>query len=587
MEKYHFMTKRTWTALLLAVLAVTLGCLVWTLQQPEQQEAEVPAAGPPWFVDVTDEVGLTFLHDAGPVPDANQVYFMPQQVGSGAAFFDFNNDGRLDILLLQNGGPHSTSTNRLFRQEANGKFKDVTQGCGLDINGHNMGVAIGDVNNDGWPDVLITQYNGVKLFLNQKDGTFRDVTEEAGLSNPSWGTSAAFLDYNRDGWLDLVIVCYVDYDSTWACQGPSGKRDYCAPKTFKGRVSRLFRNLGPAANNKAGVRFEDVTIKSGLGQIPGPGLGVLCADFNGDDWPDIFIANDGAPNRLWINQQDGTFKEEATRRGIAYDENGHAQAGMGIAYGNVDADGGDLFDVFVTHLAEETHTLWRQGPRGLFLDRTRESGLLKSHWRGTGFGTVLADFNNDGRLDLAIVNGAVAAQANPGDGSLGPFWSLYGQRNQLFANEGRGRFRDISLANAPFCGKMNVARGLACGDVDGDGGLDLLVTTIAGRARLYRNVAPRGHWLSIRAFHPGWHRDALGTAIKVYAGKRSWVRWLHPAESYLCSSEPRAHFGLGDVSRVDRIEVTWPDGYRELFAEGYAVDQRIQLDRGKGKPLSP
>jgi enediyne biosynthesis protein E4 len=590
---------------LLAVLAA-LGGLVWALWPPGpdgRENTPQADAGPPWFVDVTDEVELDFTHDAGPVGD----YFMPQQVGSGAALFDFDNDGRLDIYLLQNGGPKSKSTNRLFRQLENGKFQDVSAGSGLDINGYNMGVAVGDVNNDGLPDVLVTQYTGVKrsgpslirnllalvtqdtgvkLFLNLGNGKFRDVTAAAGLENPSWGTSAAFFDYNRDGWLDIALVCYVDYDPSWPCTGPNGKRDYCAPKTFKGRVSRLFRNLGPEGAGEAGVRFQDVTIESGLGRLPGPGLGVLCADFDGDGWPDIFIANDGEPNRLWINQRDGkTFREESVRRGVAYNAAAVAQAGMGIAYGDVDGD--RLLDVFVTHLAEETHTLWRQGPPGLYLDRTTQSGILKSHWRGTGFGTLFGDFTNSGRLDLALANGGVSAQPTPGDGSLGPFWSHYGQRNQLFAGDGAGHFRDVSLANPAFCGKMNVARGLAAGDFNRDGGLDLLVTTIAGRARLYRNVAPnRGHWLSVRAFDPALKRDALGTRVEVSAGGRRQVRWLHPAESYLCSSEPRAHFGLGPAARVERIEVTWPDGVREAFP-GRAADRAVEVRRGKGRPVKP
>ena len=566
---------RGWWMVLL-VPAVVAGIAFWTWQNARPpDEPPLPPQGPPWFVDVTEAVGLDFVHDAGPVG----TYFMPQQVGSGAALFDFNRDGKLDILLLQNGGPQSQSTNRLYRQNDDGTFQDVSADSGLDINGFNMGVAIGDVNNDGWPDVLITQYAGVKLFLNRGNGTFADVTKAAGLSNPAWGTSAAFLDYNRDGWLDLVIVNYVDYDPTWPCTGPSGQPDYCAPKTFKGRVTRLFRNCGAAA----GVRFEDVTESSGLSRLAGPGLGVLCADLDGDGWPDILVANDGAPNRLWINGHDGTFAEQAVQRGLATNERGAAQANMGIAYGDLDGDG--LLDVFITHLAEETHTLWRQGPRGLFLDRTGASGILQSHWRGTGFGTVLGDFDNDGHLDLAIANGAVFAMAQTTDHSLGPFWSRYGQRNQVFANDGHGRFRDISLANAPFCGKPNVARGLACGDVDRDGGLDLLVTAIGGPARLYRNVAARGHWLSIRAVEPAHERDALGSTVEVWAGDRHWVRWLHSAESYLCSSEPRAHVGLGTVTAVDRIEITWPDGSREVFP-GCAADQRIELRKGQGKKVA-
>lgn len=576
------MTKATWAILALALLAVAgVGAALVVHFFPVKEDVSPPAE-PPWLADVTDEVGLDFVHDAGPTG----TYFMPQQVGSGAALFDFDNDGRLDILLLQNGGPNSASTNRLYRQLENGKFQDVSKGSGLDINGHNMGVAVGDVNNDGLPDVVITQYNGVKLFLNQGNGKFRDATEEAGLSNPSWGTSAAFIDYNRDGWLDLVVACYVDYDPTWPCTGPMGTKDYCAPKTFKGRVSRLFHNAtGESKDGK--VRFEDVTVKSGLGKIPGPGLGVVCADFDGDGWPDFFIANDGEPNRLWINRKDGTFSEESVRRGIAYNIDGQAQAGMGIALGDVNSDG--LLDVFVTHLAEETHTLWIQGPRGLYVDKTTQSGVLQmakagslqSH-RGTGFGTLFADFTNAGRLGLAIVNGAVAAHAHPRDNALGPFWNKYGQRNHLFAGDGKGNFRDVSLSNDAFCGKDNVARGLAQGDFNGDGGVDLLVTTIGGRARLFRNVVKdRGHWLSIRAVDPKLKRDAIGSTVKVFAGGQTWIRWFHPSESYLCSSEMRSHFGLGTVAQIDRIEVTWPDGIRETFPGG-AVDRRIDLRKGEG-----
>jgi hypothetical protein len=308
----------------------------------------------------------------------------------------------------------------------------------------------------------------------------------------------------------------------------------------------------------------------------------VCTDFDGDGWPDIFIANDTKPNRLWINRRNGTFAEEAVTRNIAYNSAGLAQAGMGIALGDVDEDG--LFDIFVAHLSEEAHTLWQQQPRGLFLDRTARSRLLEAHWHGTGFGTVFGDFDQDGHLDLAVVNGRIAAAAKPAVDALGPFWSFYAERNQLFAGDGTGRFRDISLHNPPFCGQYNVARGLVRGDFNGDGALDLLVTTVAGSARLYRNVAPdRGHWLKIEAHDPKWKRDALGAEVRVVAGKRSWSGWLVPSESYLCSNEPRVHFGLGGVDRFDRIEVRWPDGGGEEFSGG-AADRSVKVEKGRGRP---
>jgi len=575
---------------MMALAGLPLGC----------QRAHAPAAASEfasalgWFEDVTEQVGLDFVHDAGPLGD----YFMPQAIGSGAALFDFNKDGRLDIYLLQNGGPNSGSFNRLYQQMPDGRFRDVSKGSGLDIAGHNMGVAIGDVNNDGWPDVLITQYGGVKLFLNQGDGVFRDVTQQAGLSNPSWGTSAAFFDYDRDGWLDLIVVNYVDYDPTWPCKGPSGQPDYCVPKTFRGRVSRLFHNQGERGRRAGSVGnghsiadafgswngFADVTEASGLGRLAGPGLGVVCADFDSDGWPDIFIANDGNPNYLWINQKNGTFAEQAMRYGLACNGMGQAQAGMGIAVGDVNGDG--LLDVFVTHLTEEGNTLWQQGPPGLYRDHSAGAGLMKAAARGTGFGTVLADFDNDGALDLAVVNGRVSALATVDDWSLGPFWSWYGERNQLFRGDGRGNFENLAWKNPAFCGRSNVARGLARGDIDGDGAVDLLLTTVGGPARLFKNIAPhRGHWLQVRAVDPTLHRDALGALVRIRASGRTQVRMLHSAESYLCSSEACAHFGLGAATRVEAIEITWPDGRREIFEKGYAVDQRLELHKGEGRPL--
>ncbi|HXD84991.1 MAG TPA: CRTAC1 family protein [Urbifossiella sp.] len=524
--------------------------------------------GPPWFQDITDKSGIKFTHDAGPTGS----YFMPQQVGSGAAFFDANGDGRLDIYLLQNGGPNGPK-NALYLQKEDHSFEDGSAGSGLDIPGYNMGVAIGDVNNDGKPDVVVTQYIGVKFFLNQGGGKFVDATKESGLHNPAWSTSAAFFDYDRDGRLDLVVVSYVDYDPTWNCFGMANRRDYCAPKTFKGRVSRLFHN--ECADGK--LRFADVTESSGFSQVPGPGLGVVCADFDGDGWPDVFIANDGAPNRLWMNKKNGTFKEEAVQRGIALNVMGIAQAGMGIALGDVDGDG--LFDIFVTHLTEETHTLWKQGPRGLFTDVTAAAGLIAPTGRGTGFGTLLADFDHDGALDLAIANGHVRFRMPSGDQSLGSFWSDYGDHNQIYRGDGLGKFTDFSRRNPDISKRLTISRCVIRGDIDGDGAPDLLFNSVASPARLYRNVAPnRGHWLEVRAVDPALKRDAYGAEIRIRVGDRTRAAWLHPAESYLGSSECVAHFGLGDATQVDGIEVLWPDGKTQQFP-GAKADQRIVLNK--------
>ncbi len=535
-----------------------------------------PFTGPGWFTEVTGEVGLHFLHDSGSLGS----YFFPQEHGSGAALFDFDGDGRLDLLLLTNAGPDSTSKNALYRQLPDGRFQDASAGSGLDFAGFNMGVAVGDVNNDGLPDVLITQYGGVKLFLNKGDGTFKDVTHEAGLDQvDGWCTSAAFFDYDRDGFLDLVVTRYVDYNPRKRCPNTDHKFDYCHPLMFHGATTKLFHNLGARAE---GVRFEDVTTTSGIGRSLCRGLGVLCADFDGDGWPDVLVANDAGPNRLWMNQRNGTFTEEAVSRGVAFTARGEAWSNMGIAWGDVD---GDLLpDLFVTHLSSETNVLWKQRPLGRFHDATQASRLDQSLWHAVAFGAVMGDFDNQGALDIAIVNGSVSRNSVTADNpELDPFWAQYAGLNQLFANDGSGHFHDVSLANEPFCKTPRVSRGLAVGDVFNDGSQDLLVTEIDGPARLFRNVAAdRGHWLVVRAVDPALRRDAYGAQIVVRSGGKSWVRWINPGGSYLCSSDPRAHFGLGKADHVDAVEIVWPDGRKETF-DGGPADRQLDLRQGAGR----
>jgi hypothetical protein len=545
-------------------------------------------------------------------------------MGSGAAFLDFDNDGRLDLYLIHNVHPSASFTNRLYQQQPDGSFKDVSPGSGLDVVGYGNGLAVGDLNNDGFPEVLITEYDRVRLFLNHAGRRFTDITRSAGITNRHWSVPAAFVDYDRDGWLDLVIGNYLDYDPTQKCPDAQGQPDFCGPHGFLSTITRLFHNLGarpevrgtrheeesalaPRASSLAPVLpplFEDVTLQSGISRAPGKAMQIVCADFDGDHWPDLFITDDGLPNRLFVNQRNGRFTEEAVARGLAYTGMGAAAANMGIAVGDADGDG--WFDLFVPHLAEENHTLWRQSPRGLFQDGTARAGLLGLPWHGTGFGAVFADFDNDGALDLAVANGAIRRKPvprsnvqrakskarsgptldlgpwtlNPG---IAPFWTPYAEPSQLFANTGEGRFREISAANPALCGEALVGRGLACGDLENDGAPDLLLIGLAGPARLLRNVAvPRGHWLGVRAVDPALgHRDAYGAEIVVQAGGRRWWRLVQPAYSYASSNDPRVQVGLGPVGTVDTIQVRWPDGLEERFPGGPA-DRYLTLRRGSG-----
>ena len=544
--------------------------------------AKAVQAGPVWLEDATEKLGLKFFHDVGPVGN----YFMPESLGSGTAIFDFDGDGRMDVFFLQNAGTNTNSRHQLFHQENDGSFRDVSAGSGLDLQGLGMGVAIGDVDNDGRPDVFITEYDRVRLLHNLGGGKFTEITRESGLENPHWGMSCAFFDYDRDGRLDLIVVNYVDYAHSNKCQDPQGRPIFCGPSGFPGTISRLFHNV---TTRGGGVRFEDATLRAGLGKLAGPGLGVVCADANGDRWPDILIANDGHVNWLLINQRDGTFTEEAAKRGIAYNEMGVVQANMGIALGDADGDG--LFDILVTHLSTETHALWKQGPRGYFQDRTTSSRVSASTWRGTGFGTVFSDLNNDGAQDLLVVNGGIKRipiePAPNGKANSDPFWNGFEQRNQIFSNDGTGVFTDRSADNPAFTGTAAVSRGLAVGDLDNDGGMDLIVTRIAAPAKVYRNIASRGHWLTLRVVDPALGgRDAYGAEVSVTASGRRQTVWVNPSQSYLCSNDPRAHFGLGTVNRVEAINVIWPDGHEELFA-GVAADQVLTLRKGSGQKIPP
>jgi hypothetical protein len=568
--------------LILILLAGCAGCGSSSSTVPA---TEPEPSGPEWFKDVTTEVGLTHHLHVGPTGE----YFMPQVMGSGVAIFDANNDGRPDILVLANEGPKSASTHRLFLQGEDGKFRDATAGSGLGIPGYGMGVAIGDFDNDGWLDVYISEYGGGHMFRNRGDGTFEDVTTTAGLAVPRWGTSCSFLDYDRDGWLDLVVVTYVDYDPSHACIDGTGRADYCHPNQFTGTATRLFHNRGCGPDGKW-LGYEDVTATTGLAEKSSNGLGVVCADLDGDGWVDIFVANDATPNHLWINKGGKRFEERALSAGVAYNGLGNRMANMGVAL--ADLHGTGRGDLFVTHLSEELHTLWKQDTPGRFIDVTAQAGLSTPRWRGTGFGTVAIDFDHDGWPDIVVVNGRVmrSRAANPPAqvrADLPAFWHSYTERNQLFVGTGPGKFADRSTSSPALCGQAAVFRGLAWADLDGDGAMDLVTTEIEGPVRVFKNVAPKaGHWLMVRAFDPALKRDALGATVRVRTGGRTLVGFVCPGQSYCSSGDMRVHFGLGPGSSVDLIQVDWPDGTHEVFP-GSPADRHLVLKRGTGNPVRP
>lgn len=577
----------------LALCATALiGGAAWALLRSREPPVEaIRTAGPsgespPLLVEVTQSVGIDFVHRTRTADP----YFFPNIMGSGCALLDFDQDGLLDLFLVNGGNESEASlagSNRLYRQDRSGSFVDVTSGSGLESTAFGMGVAVGDVNNDGLPDVYVTNYGPDRLYLNVGNGRFSDVTEAAGIENARWGASGCFLDYDRDGWLDLYVTNYVDYFESKQCGDATGQRDFCGPQAFSGTVDKLFRNVTgeSAADDQASLRlprFSDETVRSGNAERSGPGLGVLSADFNEDGWPDLYIANDGAPNWLWINQRDGTFVDEAVLLGCATDVLGRSQAGMGVALGDLDGDGRS--DLFVTHLAGEMNALyWNRGSVG-FEEDSVTAGLGTVSFPYTGFGTAMVDLEHDGDLDMLVVNGRVKRSASSATAATlagGDFWQAYAEPNHVFANES-GAFGAAS--GEPFSEPVEVSRGLAVGDLDNDGDVDALLTNCGGHARVYRNEAPKqGNWLIVRAVEPDFGgRDAYGALVIVAAGEQRWRRHVNPAFSYLSSNDPRVHFGLGVSESVDRIEVIWPDGSKETFPGGPA-GRHVVLEHGKGE----
>lgn len=550
---------------------------------PSSLTTNTPATtGVPWLQDVSATAGFRFLHDSG----ARGEYFMPEHIGSGVAVLDVDSDGLMDLYCVQNGGLQAASKNQLFRQVRAGVFTDASKDSGLDIAGRGMGAIAGDINNDGRPDIVVTEFGATRVLINEtrpgQPPRFREITLECGVDNPRWATAASFIDYDRDGWLDLVVGNYVDYNVTQGCTDATGQPEYCGPDRFAGTSARLFRNLGES-NGRGKTLFRDVTLAAGLASPTGPALGILCVDMDGDRWPDIFMADDGKPNRLFMNQRNGTFREEAISRGLAYNAMGNTAGNMGIAYGDIDDNG--WIDLFITHLAQEQHGFWIQDQRGLFLDRIAGLGLVNPAWRGTGFGAALVDLDRDGALDLAWVNGDIrrGQPSQPTLEGLSATWTPYAQRAQCVRGTGRGRFEDISLRNPDFTHRSSVGRGLAIVDFDNDGAPDLVQTSIGGPAQLFRNICPNpGHWLGLRLIEPlRGGRDAIGAEVAVETQTQTYRRWLQPAASFLSSHDPRIHVGLGNEAQYQRIRVLWPDGSEEIHTGG-AVDQFRVIRHGEG-----
>ena len=534
--------------------------------------ASVAAQPVPIFTEITEEASLDFVHDAG----AEGQYALPEIMGGGAAFLDYDNDGDLDIYLVQSGPLAESEAferpqNRLFRQDSNGAFTDVTKRSGLGDTGYGSGVAVADYDNDGLVDVYVGNYGPDALYHNDGDGSFTNVYARAGLKESAWTSSVAFCDYDLDGHLDLYVTQYVKSDPTKKCVRSDGAPDYCSPQSYAYDPDILYHNDGDGT-------FTDVSRASGIGRLRAPGLGILCADLTGDGLPDFYVANDGEANQLWENQGDGKFSDTAILMGAAFNSFGRPEASMGIIVGDVDGD--EDLDLFMTHLDNQTNTLYLNDGELGFEDMSSARGVGATSLKYTGFGTAFFDFDHDGDLDIVGVNGRVAWGAPLPGAHLGEYWNPFAEPNFLLENDGGGRYSDITDRTGSFGTELGVSRALALGDVDGDGDLDVLVTNTAGPARLYRNdAASKGRWLTVRALD-GKH-DAHGAVVTAIVGEKSYVRIADRAYSYFSSSDPRAHFGIPGSGNLDAILVRWPGGQEERFSGG-ALDRVVVVKKGTG-----
>jgi hypothetical protein len=562
-----------------AACAVVVGCGGQSTSLPTTT-AEAPS-GPEWFTDRAHETGLDFVHVNG----ASGKFYQPEIMPPGVALFDYDNDGDLDAYLVQgrmlDAGkplvplpPSPSLKGRLFRNDLEVhpdgsrtlRFVDVTDQSGIVATGYGMGVAAGDIDNDGCIDLYLTNYGPSQLFHNNCHGAFTDVSKSSHIDDAGWTVSASFLDYDRDGWLDLYVGHYLQYDLKTGrpCLGSSGRPDYCLPKEYKAQPSRLY-------HNNRNRTFTDVTTAAGIDEF-GPTLGIATADFNGDGWIDMYIANDGRENQLWMNQQDGTFRNNALLSGTALPEHGKAEASMGVDAGDFDNDGDE--DLFVTELTGEGHNLYVNDGSGIFEDRGMQSGLGPQSLAYTGFGTVWFDADNDGWLDLLTVNGKVEG-SEP---------RMLQQGKQLFRNLGNGRFEDATAQAGAVFRVPEVSRGAAFGDVDNDGDVDVLIGNDGGPARLLiNNVGSRSHWIGLRLIGSATSRDMVGARVAVLR-KEAPARWRRARAdaSYASANDPRVVVGLGASAAASGVRVVWPSGRTEEWTD-IPADRYTTLREGTGK----
>jgi hypothetical protein len=552
-------------AVCIALVGCTALCLV--LRAFDGGPAE-----PVQFKDVAAASGITFKHDNAATPQR----YLIETMGSGAAWIDYDNDGYLDLFLANSAAtkaytPQHTLRSALYRSNGDGTFTDVTEKAGVSASGlFAMGEAVGDYDNDGFEDLYITGYARSILYHNNGDGTFTDVTDKARVANlGKWGSSAAWFDYDRDGKLDLVVANYLDFtpERNLICL-EQGRRAYCHPNKYHGQTPALFHNNGNGT-------FADVSRSSRLGAKAGNGLGVVCFDYNGDGWPDVFLANDSMENFLYRNRRDGTFDEVAIEAGVALSEDGKAEAGMGADAADYDRDG--VPDLFVTHLDLEYNRLYRNQGDATFSDATFGAKLGAGTFRMSGFGTRFIDYNDDGWPDLFIANGHVLDNIQ-----LFHRDTEYAEPKTLYRNAG-GRFEDVTKQSGPDLVIPHVSRAAAFADYDNDGDIDVLVTNNGGYPELLRNDGGnRNHWLEVRLIGTRSNRDGLGATVRIVAGGIARTDEAKGGMSYQSAHDPRLHFGLGSAVRVKLLEVRWPSGVVTRLMD-LAADRVVTINESSGE----